>query len=199
MAQGVTEEVDGAALPWGAEHLGDRGLEALVGVGDDQLDAGQAATDQRAQELAPERLGLGRAHIQADDLPLAAGIHPVGDHQGPMLDPSAGTDLLDLGVQPQYGYARSRGRSQKAVTCSSRPPHSRETVSLDTPASPKASTNRSTLRVDTPFTYASCTTATSACSLRRRGSRKLGKYDPERNLGMASSIDPTRVSQARSR
>jgi len=39
VAEGITEEVDGAALPGSAQHLGDRGLEALVGVGDHQLDS----------------------------------------------------------------------------------------------------------------------------------------------------------------
>src|SRR3954451_21569482 len=65
---------------------------------------------------------------------------------------------------------------------------------------PSCSTTRSTLRVETPLTYASWTTATSACSARRRGSRKLGKYPgPERSFGIASSIAPTRVSHTRSR
>jgi hypothetical protein len=41
--------------------------------------------------------------------------------------------------------------------------------------SPSDSTAWSTLRVETPATYASWITDTSACSLRRRGSRKLGK------------------------
>jgi hypothetical protein len=71
-----------------------------MGVGDHQLHAGQAAPHQAAQELPPERLGLGRAHVQAEHLPLAAGVHAVGHHQGAMLDPAAGADLLDLGVQP---------------------------------------------------------------------------------------------------
>ena len=31
--------------------------------------------DQAAQDLPPERLGLGRAHIQADDLALASLVH----------------------------------------------------------------------------------------------------------------------------
>jgi hypothetical protein len=62
----IAEEVDGAALPWSAEHLGDRLLEAFVGVGDHQLHTGKAAADQAAQELPPERFGLGRAHVQAD-------------------------------------------------------------------------------------------------------------------------------------
>jgi hypothetical protein len=41
--------------------------------------------------------------------------------------------------------------------------------------SPSDSTTWSTLRVETPATYASWTTETSACSERLRGSRKLGK------------------------
>ena len=77
-----------------------------MSVGDHQLHARKAAPDQRAQKLPPERLGLGRAHVQADHLPLAAGVHGVGDHQGAVLDPPAGADLLDLGVQPQTDRGR---------------------------------------------------------------------------------------------
>jgi len=55
------------------------------------------------------------------------------------------------------------------------------------------------LRVETPATYASCTTLTSACSERRRGSKKLGKYEPRRSFGIASSSSPARVAQARDR
>jgi hypothetical protein len=154
-----------------------------MGVGDHQLHPGKAAPDQAAQELAPEGLGLGRAHVQADDLPLAGGVHAVADHQGPVLDPSAGPHLLHLGVQPQIRVDTLQGRSRNAVTCSSSPRHSRERVSLEIPASPRASTSRSTLRVETPSTWASWTTATRACSLRRRGSRKLGNYDPTVAVG----------------
>ena len=35
-----------------------------MGVGDHQLHPSQAAADQAAEELPPERFGLGRAHIQ---------------------------------------------------------------------------------------------------------------------------------------
>ena len=49
-------------------------------VGDDQLHADQAALDQAAQELAPERLGLGLADVEADDLAAAGLVHAVGDH-----------------------------------------------------------------------------------------------------------------------
>src|SRR3954447_15652094 len=54
VGQHVAHEVDAAALPGRLEHLGDRRLEALVGVRDDQLDAGQAALLQAAQEAEPE-------------------------------------------------------------------------------------------------------------------------------------------------
>jgi hypothetical protein len=109
VAEGIAQEMHRAALPWRTQHLGHGLLEALVGVGDDQLDPGQAAADQAAQELPPERLGLGRAHLQADDLPLPAGVDPVGDHQSMVLDPPAGPDLLHLGVQPQIRVGARQG------------------------------------------------------------------------------------------
>ena len=65
--------------------------------------------------------------------------------------------------------------------------------------SPSDSTTWSTLRVETPATYASCTTLTRACSERLRGSRKLGKYEPLRIFGIASSSSPARVAHVRAR
>ena len=46
------------------EQLSDRGLEALMGVGDDQLHPGQAAGLERAQERGPERPVLAVADIE---------------------------------------------------------------------------------------------------------------------------------------
>ena len=51
-------------------------------------------------------------------------------------------------------------------------------------------TSRSTLRVKTPLTYASITTAMIACSERRRGSRNDGRQLPARVLGIIGSISP---------
>lgn len=42
--------------------------QAGVGVGDDQLHAGEAAFDKRAQEAAPEGLRLGLADVERDHL-----------------------------------------------------------------------------------------------------------------------------------
>jgi hypothetical protein len=69
-----------------------------MGVGDGQLDAGQAAGDQGAQELAPERFGLRDADVEADDL-------AAGDHVGLACDAAAVADLFDLGVSEQVGVA----------------------------------------------------------------------------------------------
>jgi transposase-like protein len=46
---------------------------------------------------------------------------------------------------------------------------------LEIPAIPSACTTASTLRVLTPCTYASATTATNACSARRRGASQPGR------------------------
>src|SRR3954447_17819875 len=68
VAQAIPEEVHGAALPSAAEHPLDRRLQAGMGVGDRELDADQAALDQAAQELSPERLGLSLADVDREDL-----------------------------------------------------------------------------------------------------------------------------------
>src|SRR5919109_1793851 len=60
--------MDGAALPGTAEHLRDSVLEAFVCVGDNELDAAEAALDERAQDLAPERFRLCLAAVEADHL-----------------------------------------------------------------------------------------------------------------------------------
>src|SRR3954462_7277528 len=70
-------------------------------VADRELDADQAARDERAQELAPERLGLRLADVEADDLPAPRLVDRVGDNDALARDAAAGTDLLDLGVDEQ--------------------------------------------------------------------------------------------------
>jgi hypothetical protein len=76
-----------------------------VGVRDAQPNAGEPAGAQAAEELPPERLGLGLAHVQADNLTAAALVDPVGDHQGLVADPTRLTDPFHLGVQPQVRVA----------------------------------------------------------------------------------------------
>jgi hypothetical protein len=105
VAERLAQEVDGAALPGAAEHLADRVLQTLVRVRDDQLYAGETALDQAAEELAPERLRLALATVEADHLTPARLVHAVRDHQALADDAAAVADLLDLGVEPQIGVA----------------------------------------------------------------------------------------------
>ena len=56
--------------------------EPFVRVGDHQLDAAQAPSEQALEEAGPERLRLGRAKPQAHDLPLALGAHRDRDYGG---------------------------------------------------------------------------------------------------------------------
>jgi hypothetical protein len=101
----IAQEVDSAALPWAAEHLRQCRLQSRMGVGDRELHANQAALDQAAQELAPERLGLGLADIQADDLAASGLVHGVRDHHALALHTAAITDLLNLRVDEQIRVA----------------------------------------------------------------------------------------------
>jgi hypothetical protein len=105
VAEHVPEEVHRASLPRTAEHLGDRLAEAVVGVRDAQAHTLESAGAQATEELPPERLGLGRTHVQADDLTAAALVDPVGDHQRLVPDPAGLADPFHLGVQPQIRIA----------------------------------------------------------------------------------------------
>ena len=73
-------KVHGEALARRAQHLRQRRLQARVGVADRQLDADPSSGNEASEELAPERLGLGLADVQADDLPPPGLMHRVGDH-----------------------------------------------------------------------------------------------------------------------
>lgn len=72
-----------ATLPGGTEkHRTDRGFQPFVGVGNDQLDPGQAASSQAAQEAGPERLVLTVTNIHAEDFTFAISSDTDGgDHR----------------------------------------------------------------------------------------------------------------------
>jgi site-specific DNA recombinase len=98
-----SDGVDAAPLPGGPQHLGHCGLEPLMRVGDDQLDATQAAPRQRAQEVQPERLRLGGADRHAEDLAAAIAIDADCDGDGDGDDAPGLADLHVSGVEPQVG------------------------------------------------------------------------------------------------
>jgi hypothetical protein len=64
----------------------------------------------------------------------------------------AGPDLLHLGVQPQVRVGALQRPLPKGLDLLVQTLQSRDTWSLLIPASPRASTSRSTLRVEIPFT-----------------------------------------------
>jgi len=64
-----------------------------MGIGDDQLDAAQAAPGERAQELGPDRLSFRGADLQAQHLAPALGVDSHGDDRRDRDDASATTDL----------------------------------------------------------------------------------------------------------
>ena len=69
-----------ASLPARARQGGgDRGDQPGVRVGGDQHYPGQAAGDQAAEERQPPGAVLGGGDVEAEDLPLAAGVDPGGD------------------------------------------------------------------------------------------------------------------------
>ena len=80
------------------EDLGDRRLQPGVRVADGELHADQAAGDQASEELGPERLGLGLADVDREDLAPAALMHAVGDDERLVDHAAAVADLLNLGV-----------------------------------------------------------------------------------------------------
>jgi hypothetical protein len=103
--EAVAEEVHGAALPGAPEDLGDRRLQAGMGVGDGELNADQAALDQSSEKGGPERLGLGLADIDREDLAPPRLVNTVRDDERLIDYPPASADLLDLGVQKQVRVA----------------------------------------------------------------------------------------------
>jgi hypothetical protein len=62
-------------------------------VADDQPDPAEAPGTQGAQELGPERLGLGWADAQADDLPASFSVRSHGDYRRDRDDATALTHL----------------------------------------------------------------------------------------------------------
>jgi hypothetical protein len=134
------------------------------------------------------------------DLAPAFGIHRHRDYGGHRHDPAALAHLQVRCVEPEVGPFAFQGPLQEGVHAlvdvlaelgDGALGDAREAHGLDEIVHPR--------RVETPPIQASWTTATSAFSLTFRGSRKGGKYEPWRSLGMRSWSVPSRVSSARSR
>jgi hypothetical protein len=82
MGQGIAHEVDAATLPTCTQQLGDRRLDAFMGIGDDQLHAAQAPARQLAQKGGPEGLGFRWADVHAEDFAAPIAIRAFSVHSG---------------------------------------------------------------------------------------------------------------------
>jgi hypothetical protein len=72
-----------------------------VGVGDDELYASEPSAGELAQERRPERLGFGRADVQAQHLPPAVAVRPHRHDDGDRHDPALLAHLHIGGVDPE--------------------------------------------------------------------------------------------------
>ena len=103
MGERVAHRMDAAALPGGVHQLGDGGLDAFVGVRDNQLHAAQAAPSKLAQEFGPERLGLRRADVHAQHLAPPIGVDPDGDDHRDRNDAMVAANFHVGRVEPDVG------------------------------------------------------------------------------------------------
>jgi hypothetical protein len=126
-------------------------------------------------------------------------VDPVGDHQGLVAHPARFANPFDLGVQPQLrvgtGQRPLAEHGHLLVQAATQPAHgvlghAAQAELLHQPVDLSGGN-----AVDICLLHHRA----SACSARRRGSKKPGNYDPFRSLGMASSSSPTLVSQRRGR
>src|SRR4051794_38630278 len=103
VAQEVASPVHAAALEAGAKDAPSRRPQALVIVGNDELDAAQAAIGQRAEEPGPEHLGFRGASRDAQNLAAAVGVDADSDYGGDTDDPAALSRFQVGGVDPEVG------------------------------------------------------------------------------------------------
>ncbi len=147
-------------------------------------------TSWRRKEV-PCGLVLAGPRVHPEHPPAAVGGHPHrhhrrdGDH--PAVLPDAG------GVQPEVGVLPAGGAAPEGLHLGVEV--LQDPGDLAPPSIPRARTRPATLRVETPFTQGSFTTAARARSARRRGFRREGCWVPGTTLGIRSQVVPTRVSQ----
>ncbi len=103
MGERVAHEVHPATLPAGVHHLGDRGFYSLVGVGDDELDAAQAAPPELAQKIGPEGFGFRRADVHAEHLAPSVVVDADSDDHGHRDDAAVLADFDVSRVDPDIG------------------------------------------------------------------------------------------------
>ena len=107
-----------------------------MGVGDDEPHAPQAAARELAQELRPDRLGLGCADLHAKHLAAAVAVDADRDDHRDRDDAPAATDLQIGRVDPQVGPVAFDRAIEKAFTLPSISSHRWRTWLLEMPLIP---------------------------------------------------------------
>ena len=198
----VGHEVGPAPLPGRlGQHRRDRRLDATVGVGDHQLDAGSPRATKRAQKGRPGGAVLSGHDVEAEDLPSTLGVGGCGDDHRDVHHPAALSDPLGHRVDPQVaigalvqgslfelGHLGSSRRLSGHLGLGD----PLDAHGLDQVIDPAGGHALHVGLADHGHQGLS-RPASSA------GSRNSGDQRPFRGLGTASSTEPTRVSQGRIR
>src|SRR5579859_8239801 len=109
IGEGIPHEMDAAALPGGAQDTRDGRLQALMGIGDDQLHSLQPAPDEVAQEGRPEWLRFARPDMQADNFAASVGVDGNRYYSGHAHNPPTFADFQVGGVEIEIDpFARQR-------------------------------------------------------------------------------------------
>ena len=108
LAHAVAHQVHGAALPGGPlEDLAERAHEPRMGVGDGELDPGDAAAADPAQEREPGVVRFSVHHADSEDSPPAAGVAADRGHDRRRGDAPLAAALDVGGVEPDVGHGRA--------------------------------------------------------------------------------------------
>jgi hypothetical protein len=152
MGQSVTHPVYTAALKRGMEDLRGGRTRAFVVIGDDQLDAAQAAISKERRKPFQ--------NVSASEGPVATpstsrrlvGVHSHSDYRCRGYDTAAVTRLHISWIDPEVGpFALKRSGKEgihPPVDLLDQTAH----LLLETPDAPMALTGSSTDRVETPWT-----------------------------------------------
>lgn len=80
-------------------------------IAEHELDAPETASCQLSQERRPDRFGLGRADLHAQNLAPAVGIDAEGDDHGDRDSAAIAANLQIRGVDPKMGHSPSIERA----------------------------------------------------------------------------------------
>lgn len=127
------------------------------------------------QKIRPKSLRFARSNAHAENLANAIGVDANGNYYGNGNNTTGLANFHIRRVDPEIRPITFDRAIEERVDALMISPHKRETWLFEMPVIPIDLTSSSTERVETPWIYASWTTAISAFSAVRRGSKKPGQ------------------------